>query len=96
MSADALDSPMAGRSDSPSVTHWHFMHIGGHASLLFDAARSRPIERPHRVPKPYAKALREKPGLSQTQFSALIGISPRALHRVAECNPEAVLKALHR
>jgi len=62
---------------------------------------------------PDAKAIREKLGLSQTQFATLIGISPRtlqnweqghrhpdgtarALLRVAECHPEAVLEALHR
>ncbi len=63
--------------------------------------------------KPDAKAVREKLGLSPTQFAALIGISPRppqnweqghrhsegtarALLRVAECHPGAVLEALHR
>ena len=63
--------------------------------------------------KPDAKAVREKLGLSQSQFAALIGISPRtlqnweqghrrpegtarALLRVAESHPEAVLDALHR
>ena len=62
---------------------------------------------------PDAKAIREKLGLSQTQFATLIGISPRtlqnweqghrhpegtarALLRVAECHPEAVLEALPR
>lgn len=62
---------------------------------------------------PDAKAVREKLGLSQNQFAALIGISPRtlqnweqghrrpegtarALLRVAESHPEAVLDALHR
>jgi len=65
------------------------------------------------LPEPDAKAIREKLGLSQTQFATLIGISPRALQnweqghrhpegtarallRVAECHPEAVLEALHR
>jgi putative transcriptional regulator len=62
---------------------------------------------------PDAKAVRDKLGLSQNQFAALIGISPRtlqnweqghrrpegtarALLRVAESHPEAVLEALHR
>jgi putative transcriptional regulator len=62
---------------------------------------------------PDAKAVRKKLGLSQSQFAALIGISPRtlqnweqghrrpegtarALLRVAESHPEAVLEALHR
>ena len=62
---------------------------------------------------PDAKAVREKLGLSQVQFAALIGISPRtlqnweqghrrpegtarALLRVAESHPQAVLEALHR
>ena len=62
---------------------------------------------------PDAKAVREKLGLSQKQFAALIGISPRtlqnweqghrrpegtarALLRVAESHPQAVLEALHR
>lgn len=62
---------------------------------------------------PDARAIREKLGLSQSQFAALIGISPRtlqnweqghrqpegtarALLRVAERHPEAVLEALHR
>jgi putative transcriptional regulator len=62
---------------------------------------------------PDSKAVREKLGLSQNEFAALIGISPRtlqnweqghrrpegtarALLRVAECHPEAVLEALHR
>ena len=62
---------------------------------------------------PDAKSVREKLGLSQNQFAALIGISPRtlqnweqghrrpegtarALLRVAESHPEAVLEALHR
>jgi len=62
---------------------------------------------------PDAKAVRDKLGLSQIQFAALIGISPRtlqnweqghrrpegtarALLRVAESHPEAVLEALHR
>jgi len=62
---------------------------------------------------PDAKAVREKLGLNQSQFAALLGISPRtlqnweqghrrpegtarALLRVAESHPEAVLDALHR
>lgn len=62
---------------------------------------------------PDAKAVREKLGLSQSQFAALIGISPRtlqnwdqghrrpegtarALLRVAESHPQALLEALHR
>jgi putative transcriptional regulator len=61
---------------------------------------------------PDALQVREKLGLSQRQFSAMIGISTRtlqnweqghrrpegtarALLRVAECHPEAVLEALH-
>ena len=61
---------------------------------------------------PDARAVRETLGLSQSQFAALIGISPRtlqnweqghrrpegtarALLRVAERHPEAVLEALH-
>jgi putative transcriptional regulator len=61
---------------------------------------------------PDARAVREKLGLSQSQFAALIGISPRtlqnweqghrrpegtarALLRVAERHPKAVLEALH-
>lgn len=61
---------------------------------------------------PDAKAVRAKLGLSQNQFAALIGISPRtlqnweqghrrpegtarALLRVAEAHPKAVLEALH-
>lgn len=61
---------------------------------------------------PDAKEVREKLGLSQTQFAALIGIShrtlqnweqghrqpegtARALLRVAERHPQAVLEALH-
>jgi putative transcriptional regulator len=61
---------------------------------------------------PDARAVREKLALSQSQFAALIGISPRtlqnweqghrrpkgtarALFRVAERHPEAVLEALH-
>ena len=62
---------------------------------------------------PDAKKIREKLGLSQSQFASLIGISPRtlqnweqghrhpegtarALLRVAEIHPQAVLEALHR
>ncbi len=61
---------------------------------------------------PDAKAVREKLALSQSEFAALIGISPRtlqnweqghrrpegtarALLRIAERHPEAVLEALH-
>jgi len=61
---------------------------------------------------PDARAIREKLGLSQAQFAALIGIShrtlqnweqghrrpegtARALLRVAEAHPKAVLEALH-
>ncbi len=61
---------------------------------------------------PDARTVREKLGLSQAQFAALIGISSRtlqnweqghrrpegtarALLRVAERHPEAVLEALH-
>jgi putative transcriptional regulator len=62
---------------------------------------------------PDANTVREKLGLSQVQFAAFIGISPRtlqnweqghrrpegtarALLRVAESHPQAVLEALHR
>jgi putative transcriptional regulator len=61
---------------------------------------------------PDARTVREKLGLSQSQFSALLGISlrtlqnweqghrrpegtARALLRVAERHPDAVLEALH-
>ena len=61
---------------------------------------------------PNARVVREKLGLTQSQFASLIGISPRtlqnweqghrrpegtarALLRVAERHPEAVLDALH-
>ncbi len=61
---------------------------------------------------PDARAVREKLGLSQGQFAALLGISARtlqnweqghrrpegtarALLRVAERHPQAVLEALH-
>ncbi len=71
-----------------------------------DSARPRPET-------PDAKSVREKLGLSQNQFAALMGISPRtlqnweqghrrpegsarALLRVAESHPQAVLEALHR
>jgi len=70
------------------------------------AARTTVLESPD------ARAIREKLGLSQTQFAALMGISPRtlqnweqghrhpegtarALLRVAEIHPQAVLEALH-
>ena len=62
---------------------------------------------------PDAKTVRDKLGLSQIQFAALIGISPRtlqnweqghrrpegtarALLRVAESHPQAMLETLHR
>ncbi len=73
----------------------------------------REASRTTTLQSPDARAIREKLGLSQTQFATLIGISPRtlqnweqghrhpegtarALLRVAECHPEAVLDALHR
>ncbi|MFN0128750.1 MAG: helix-turn-helix domain-containing protein [Verrucomicrobiales bacterium] len=73
----------------------------------------KPSARTTNLQWPDAKAVREKLGLSQLQFAALIGISPRtlqnweqghrrpegtarALLRVAESHPEAVLDALHR
>lgn len=80
-------------------------------------ARSTTLQWPdlsgHRFAEPDAKTVREKLGLSQSQFAALIGISPRtlqnweqghrrpegtarALLRVAESHPEAVLESLHR
>lgn len=62
---------------------------------------------------PDAKSVRQKLGLTQSEFASLIGISPRtlqnweqghrrpegtarALLRVAESHPKAVLEALHR
>lgn len=86
------------------------------ASLKEGGAILRGTKKPARsatLEWPDAKAVREKLGLSQTQFAALIGISPRtlqnweqghrrpegtarALLRVAESHPEAVLDALHR
>jgi putative transcriptional regulator len=74
--------------------------------------QSRQARRPS-FAEPDAKTVREKLGLSQIQFAALIGISPRtlqnweqghrrpegtarALLRVAESHPQAVLEALHR
>ena len=67
-------------------------------------------QRSHESPK--AQAVREKLGLTQSQFAALIGISvrtlqnweqghrrpegtARALLRIAESHPQAVLEALH-
>jgi putative transcriptional regulator len=67
----------------------------------------------HSIAAPDAKSVREMLGLSQVQFAALIGISPRtlqnreqghrrpegtarALLRVAESHPQAMLEALHR
>ena len=86
------------------------------ASLKEGGAILRGKKKPARsttLQAPDAKAVREKLGLSQNQFAALIGISPRtlqnweqghrhpegsarALLRVAESHPEAVLEALHR
>lgn len=86
------------------------------ASLKEGGAILRGKKKPARsatLQAPDAKAVREKLGLSQVQFAALIGISPRtlqnweqghrrpegtarALLRVAEAHPEAVLAALHR
>ena len=86
------------------------------ASLKEGGAILRGKKEPSRcttLQAPDAKAVREKLGLSQNQFAALIGISPRtlqnreqghrrpegtarALLRVAESHPEAVLEALHR
>jgi putative transcriptional regulator len=86
------------------------------ASLKEGGAILRGKKKPARsttLKLPDAKAVREKLGLSQTQFAALIGISPRtlqnweqghrrpegtarALLRVAESHPQAVLEALHR
>jgi putative transcriptional regulator len=86
------------------------------ASLKEGAAILRGKKKPARSTArqwPDAKTVRAKLGLSQNQFAALIGISPRtlqnweqghrrpegtarALLRVAESHPEAVLDALHR
>ena len=86
------------------------------ASLKEGGAILRGKKKPARATTlhwPDAKAVREKLGLTQSQFAALIGISPRtlqnweqghrrpegtarALLRVAESHPEAVLAALHR
>ena len=85
------------------------------ASLKEGGAILRGKKKPARATTlewPDAKAVREKLGLTQSQFAALIGISPRtlqnweqghrrpegtarALLRVAESHPEAVLAALH-
>lgn len=73
--------------------------------------KSKP-SRAKEVHWPDARVVREKLGLTQIQFAALIGISPRtlqnweqghrhpegtarALLRIAERHPEAVLEALH-
>ena len=86
------------------------------ASLKEGGAILRGKKKPSRATTlewPDANAVREKLGLSQSHFAALIGISPRtlqnweqghrrpegtarALLRVAETHPEAVLSALHR
>jgi putative transcriptional regulator len=86
------------------------------ASLKEGGAILRGKKQPARsttLDSPDAKAVREKLGLNQSQFAALLGISPRtlqnweqghrrpegtarALLRVAESHPEAVLDALHR
>ena len=70
---------------------------------------------PHRrtvLKKPDVKALREKTGLTQAEFSSMIGVSiktlqnweqgrrepegpAKALLKVVEKEPQAVLKALH-
>ena len=54
------------------------------------AARSTTLQAPE------GKTVREQLGLSQNQFAALIGISPRSLLRVAECHTQPVLEALYR
>ena len=86
------------------------------ASLKEGGAILRGKKKPARTTTlqwPDAKAVREKLGLTQSQFAALIGLSPRtlqtweqghrrpegtarALLRVAESHPDAVLAALHR
>lgn len=86
------------------------------ASLRAGGAILRGTEKPARsteLPALDARAIREKLGMSQTQFAALVGISARtlqnweqghrrpegtarALLRVVERHPEAVLDALHR
>ena len=86
------------------------------ASLKEGGAILRGKKKPTRstsLQSPDAKTVRAKLGLSQNQFAALIGISPRtlqnweqghrrpegtarALLRVAESHPQAVLDALHR
>jgi putative transcriptional regulator len=85
------------------------------ASLKEGGAILRGEKKPSRkktLQSPDARAVREKLGLSQASFAALIGISPRtlqnweqghrrpegtarALLRIAERHPEAVLDALH-
>lgn len=74
---------------------------------------SKKASRTTTLQSPDAKAVRDKLGLTQSQFASLIGISPRtlqnweqghrhpegtarALLRVAESHPDAVLEALHR
>ena len=84
-------------------------------SLKEGSAILRGKTKPSRKTKlhwPDAKAVREKLALSQSEFAALIGISPRtlqnweqghrrpegtarALLRIAERHPKAVLEALH-
>ena len=84
-------------------------------SLKEGSAILRGKTKPSRKTKlhwPDAKAVREKLALSQSEFAALLGISPRtlqnweqghrrpegaarALLRIAERHPEAVLEALH-
>ena len=83
------------------------IHEGG---AILRGTKKPSRQRTHRWPD--AQAVREKLGLTQNQFAALIGISirtlqnweqghrrpegtARALLRIAERHPKAVLEALH-
>lgn len=72
----------------------------------------RKASRTFKVEDPYPKAIRERLGLSQSRFAAIIGVSVRtlqnweqgrrepegpakALLRVVDREPQAVLSALH-
>lgn len=72
----------------------------------------RKPSRVHKIDDPEPKAIRERLGLSQSRFAAIIGVSVRtlqnweqgrrepegpakALLRVVDREPEAVLQALH-
>ena len=114
--------PYARPNQSPQIHHRNripmkdelFQQLA--ASLKEGGAILRGKKKPARSTTqqwPDAKSVREKLNLSQVQFAALIGISPRtlqnweqghrrpegtarALLRVAESHPQAVLEALHR